>query len=578
MSRSAVGIRSMVEAEEGGPRGRAVRSRGIARTWQQCRTWVFLVVVLSCRATPDAARASGPGSREQSLPMPGRLQVVAMADSLAQEGERQAGPKGLENLRKAASLRSRLWRLEGRRVDGLEAVEIYRAVERRSGSSRCEAAVERILLGGELGGEPSDTYRDLDALRHQHPTSQCVDRIDRIVSALAAFRPPDHVLGSLAGSSDAPAPRATREGSWNPAKPSHDAVGPVVVPTVSATSQRPAEITKLEHYGAQDAARIVVFLTHPTTFDVGFLPGQNSQGPRLYVDIERARYVGTRRFEVGGIVNSVRVGAHNQGTRIVLDVETEVYRKVFYLPEPFRLVIDVARQAPRRVRTTDGLQPIRRIVLDPGHGGHDPGAVGPTGLREKDVTLDVAHRAAPIIARELGVVTLLTRDSDGFVPLDERTARANAFRADLFISIHCNASEDESSRGVMTFVLDESRDVFAAGIAARENAASPAAAAELATVLSQVLDRRTIETSVHAADLLQRSTLASLSMGYSGVRDHGVRRAGFYVLAGAQMPAVLYEMSFISNPVEELRLNTADYRQKFADALVNAVRALREGM
>jgi N-acetylmuramoyl-L-alanine amidase len=204
--------------------------------------------------------------------------------------------------------------------------------------------------------------------------------------------------------------------------------------------------------------------------------------------------------------------------------------------------------------------------------------VGPTGLREKDVTLDVAHRAAPIIAGELGVVTLLTRDSDEFVPLDERTARANAFRADLFISIHCNASEDANSRGVMTFVLDESRDLLAAGIAARENAASPAAAAELATVLSQVLDRRSIETSVHVADLMQRATLASLSLGYSGIRDHGVRRAGFYVLAGAQMPAILYEMSFISNPLEELRLNTADYRQKLADALANTVRAFGEGM
>ena len=97
-------------------------------------------------------------------------------------------------------------------------------------------------------------------------------------------------------------------------------------------------------------------------------------------------------------------------------------------------------------------------MLDPGHGGHDPGASGPSGLREKDVTLDIAHRAAPLIARELGISTLLTRDSDDYVALDERTARANAFQADLFVSIHCNASEDGAGRGVMTFVLDDSRD------------------------------------------------------------------------------------------------------------------------
>src|SRR5690606_19536524 len=123
---------------------------------------------------------------------------------------------------------------------------------------------------------------------------------------------------------------------------------------------------------------------------------------------------------------------------------------------------------------------IRRVALDPGHGGHDPGAVGPRGLREKDVTLDIAHRAGPLIAQELGISTLLTRDTDVYVPLDERAAKANAFGADLFVSIHCNASADPSARGIMTFVLDESEDPLAMHVAARENAASPAAAAELA--------------------------------------------------------------------------------------------------
>jgi N-acetylmuramoyl-L-alanine amidase len=199
-------------------------------------------------------------------------------------------------------------------------------------------------------------------------------------------------------------------------------------------------------------------------------------------------------------------------------------------------------------------------------------------LREKDVTLDVAHRAAPLIARELGVSTLLTRDGDDFVPLDERTARANAFQADLFVSIHCNASEDPRSSGVMTFVLDASKDAMAAQIAARENAASPAAAAELATVMSQVLDEGSLKQSLHFASLLQRSTVASLASGYPGVRDHGVKRAGFYVLAGARMPSVLHEASFISHPEGEIRLNTGDYRQKLADSIVNAIRAFREGL
>src|SRR5207247_5948670 len=124
-------------------------------------------------------------------------------------------------------------------------------------------------------------------------------------------------------------------------------------------------------------------------------------------------------------------------------------------PEPFRLVIDVFKEPPiAEAPTQPGARRVRRVVLDPGHGGHDPGAIGAGGLREKDVALDVAHRAAPLVARELGISTLLTRDSDVSVPLDERVARANAFGADLFVSIHCNASEQGGGRGVMTFVLD----------------------------------------------------------------------------------------------------------------------------
>jgi N-acetylmuramoyl-L-alanine amidase len=204
--------------------------------------------------------------------------------------------------------------------------------------------------------------------------------------------------------------------------------------------------------------------------------------------------------------------------------------------------------------------------------------VGPSGLREKDVALDIAHRAAPLIARELGISTLLTRDVDAYVALDERVAKANAFGADLFVSVHCNASEDPASRGVMTFVLDANSDRLAGTIAARENDSSHAATAEFASQVSRLLDTRTTTESVQFASLLQRATLASVLDRYPHVRDGGVRRAGFYVLAGAQMPAVLFEASFISNPDEELLLNGTDYRQKMADALVNAVRAYREGL
>lgn len=338
-------------------------------------------------------------------------------------------------------------------------------------------------------------------------------------------------------------------------------------------------ITEIARYGSQDTARIVVFLNRPARYEVGKLGPSGGRGPRLYLDIDEAAYSGPSQFDVGGVVQGVRLGQQNGSLRVVLDLREHVAERVFFLPEPFRLIIDVSstRVGGGSSSTRFGKE-VSRVVLDPGHGGHDPGALGATGLMEKDVALDVALRAAPLIARELGVSALLTRETDEFVPLDERVARANAFNADLFISLHCNASHSADSHGVMTFVLDSSRDQVALQIAARENDASVAASTQLGRAMSQVMDTTTARASVTFARLLQRASLSSLSTDYPGVWDGGVRQAGFYVLAGAHMPAVLFEMSFISNPTEELRLESAVYRQRLADGVVNAIRAYKAGL
>jgi N-acetylmuramoyl-L-alanine amidase len=253
---------------------------------------------------------------------------------------------------------------------------------------------------------------------------------------------------------------------------------------------------------------------------------------------------------------------------------------VFYLPDPFRIVIDVAtRFAVRADRGKDsGPRDVRRVALDPGHGGNDSGAIGPTGLAEKDVTLDIARRAGPLLAHELQVETLLTRDKDSYVPLDLRAARANAFHADLFVSIHCNAAENVMARGVQTFVLDEARDPegLAARVAARENAQRQGGP-EILSLLASLRVGESAQRSRHVAELLQRAALGSLLPRYPDTRDQGVKTAGFFVLVGADMPAVLFETAFISNTDDERRLATADYRQKLADAIVNAVRAYKAG-
>jgi N-acetylmuramoyl-L-alanine amidase len=244
------------------------------------------------------------------------------------------------------------------------------------------------------------------------------------------------------------------------------------------------------------------------------------------------------------------------------------------LPEPFRIVIDVARNPP--ATSAHGKRNVTRVVLDPGHGGSDPGAIGTSGLREKDVTLDVAHRVAPILAQD-GILVLLSRDADRFVSLEERTARANAFGGDLFVSIHCNATENHAHRGIETYVLDTANGDVAARVAARENATSATAAAELGTILATMRLADQATRSSKLADLLQRSALASLAPNYSDIPSGGVHAAGFYVLVGARMPSALFETSYISNPIDEERLGSDDFRKQLADAIANAIRAYREG-
>lgn len=388
------------------------------------------------------------------------------------------------------------------------------------------------------------------------------------------------VRGTPGGHSTEPGALLAQPGAPQATEPGAAVAGSLEVPgTAIGEPGTPLEVTNVERYDGKHSARIVVFLTRSAEYEVGTLEATPELGPRLYVDVRGASYSGPRQLDIGGIVQRVRLGDREGSLRIVLDLQQRVYERVFYLPEPFRLVIDVSRHPPRSSwrAGVDG-QGVRRVVLDPGHGGHDPGAIGYAGLREKDVALDVAHRAAPLIARELGIDTLLTRDEDEFVPLHERVAKANAFGADLFISIHCNASESMQSHGVMSFVLDGSGDALAERVAVRENSASRAAVQDFTSRVRHLIDAATAQSSVHFAQLLQRSTVTSLSSDYRGILDGGVRKAGFFVLAGAQMPAVLFEVSFISNPTEEERLDTPRYRQKLADGIVNAIRAYRDGL
>lgn len=559
-----------------------MRFRSFPRIPRSLTLLLALLGASSCRSSARDAAQSQPAPSVTSAgspEIPERVEGVAHADAWAVAGTKQGGQAGAKLLLDAARLRERIFRADHREADAFEAIELYRQAARSEPSLRCSAATSAALLEGELKADPELTFQAVyRAGLAPGAEPGCKQRTELILSTLSAYRPLPTVLSQIEREGSTGAPLGAHPVEPTPARSAEPAPSDgVIVPTLGA-QRGPARVTKIERYAAADAARVVVYVTQPATYKVGFLD-EGSKSPRLFVDIDGATYQGAKAFDVGGLVARVRIGAEATRTRVVLDLNATAYRHVFYMPEPFRLVIDVSKDPPQRVaEVTRGPRQVKRVVLDPGHGGHDPGASGPSGLREKDVTLDIAHRAAPLIARELGISTLLTRDGDDYVALDERTARANAFQADLFLSIHCNASEDGAGRGVMTFVLDDSRDAMSTRLAARENDASAEAAAELAGALRRGEGSLSAGRSNHFAELLQRSAIASLSPSYGDIPNSGIRRAGFYVLAGARMPAVLFETSFISNPVGETRFNTGDFRQKIADAIVNAVRAYRDGL
>ncbi|MBZ5491020.1 MAG: N-acetylmuramoyl-L-alanine amidase [Acidobacteriia bacterium] len=214
---------------------------------------------------------------------------------------------------------------------------------------------------------------------------------------------------------------------------------------------------------------------------------------------------------------------------------------------------------------------IGKIVVDAGHGGHDTGTIGPNGLEEKDLVLDVALKLGKLLENKLGAEVVYTRDDDTFIPLETRTAIANKEQADLFISIHANSSDDPTARGVETYYLNFTSRADALEVAARENAVSEKSIHELQDLVKKIALKEKIGESREFASDVQRSLYAGLSAKSPNLRNRGVKKAPFVVLIGANMPSILAEISFVSNPDDAKKLKTNDYRQRIADSLYKGV-------
>ncbi len=315
---------------------------------------------------------------------------------------------------------------------------------------------------------------------------------------------------------------------------------------------------------------------------------------RLYIDLDNSKLGQDLEKSIpidDNLLSDVRAGQYTSDiVRVVIDIKSFETYKIFSLKNPFRIVIDVwgtATTAKRPSVTSDEddvqISPgalakqlalgVSRIVIDPGHGGSDFGAPGYLkGVHEKDVVLKIARRLAQKIREELNCEVVMTRNSDQYLTLEERTAIANTKNADLFISIHTNAARDRRAHGIMTFFLNLATDDDSILVAARENATSTKNISDLQTILSDLMQNAKINESSRLAGHVQGSLQGHLKKYYSRIKNKGVKQAPFYVLLGAQMPAILIETAFISNSRECKRLISAKYQDRMCDAIVNGIK------
>jgi len=315
---------------------------------------------------------------------------------------------------------------------------------------------------------------------------------------------------------------------------------------------------------------------------------------RLYIDLKNGRLGKDIKKNIpinDNLLSDVRAGQYTSDiVRVVIDIKSFKTYKIFSLKNPFRIVIDVwgdtekangtlVKRDKKAGKIASGalarqlVLGVRRIVIDPGHGGRDFGAPGYLkGVHEKNIVLKVAKRLAKKIREKLDCEVIMTRDRDRYLTLEERTAIANTENADLFISIHTNAARDRRAYGIETYFLNLATDNDAILVAARENATSTKNISDLQIILSDLMQNAKINESSRLAVHVQKCMCKHLKKSYSRIKNKGVKQAPFYVLLGAQMPAILIETSFISNSRDCKRLVNSKYQDRMCDAIVNGIR------
>ncbi len=416
-------------------------------------------------------------------------------------------------------------------------------------------------------------------------------------------------------------PRASKQPTHLSGDETTAIIPPSSAPLQNKGSNKDIYVTNLRFWSNPEYTRIVINADRERPYTHKLLRKDIKHSipfQRLYVDIKQARLgkaVAEHTPINDDLLKQARAGQYKPHTvRVVVDIKSSFENyKIFSLKDPFRIVIDVwgkdgdahkmdellatlkkehapssnATNTPGTIEKTDPITTenikssdiarqlalgVRKIVIDPGHGGKDPGAPGfKKGVWEKDIVLKLSKNLAKKLKKRLNCDVLLTRETDKKLSLEERTAIANTERADLFISMHCNAARNKKLSGIETYILNLATDKQAIAVAARENATSEKNISDLKYILSDLMQHAKIEESTRLANDVQKAMVKGMRKKYSKINDLGVKQAPFYVLLGARMPSILIEASFISNKTECNRLMTKSYQDAICNAITDGV-------
>jgi N-acetylmuramoyl-L-alanine amidase len=478
---------------------------------------------------------------------------------------------------------------KSQRDQWFKSIDAYRkAYQSDPGGSLAAAALfgmaecyQELYRHSWLEDDRTQSRKSFVDVVHQFPDSPYAQKARNALG-------PDYDIASEQSRTDAVA-RAIAE---SVATPPQEAVN---VPPNGAT-QGPSVVEGLRFWSNPRYTRIVIDANQDTAFTYRELREDPDIGkpPRIYIDIHGSRLSRDLQKVIpinDDLLRDARAGQYSAETvRVVVDIKSFKTYKIFSLKNPFRIVLDVwgietdtAAPAPPVI---DGkpqqLMPgaiakqlalgIRRVVIDPGHGGRDFGAPGAIkGVHEKHITLQIAKRLAPMVRAELNCEVFLTRNDDTYLSLEERTAIANTKNADLFISIHTNASHNRNAYGLETYILNLATDDEAIRVAARENATSTKNISDLDSILKDLMQNAKVSESTRLASFVQESMVSQLKHNYSALRSKGVKQAPFYVLLGAEMPSILIETGFISNPAECKRLIDTAYQERLCRGIIAGI-------